>query len=89
VRSLLTMMMIAAIATPACAQMAPGMAPNIMGETRHLKTDVEINTERDREKAYKSGIGKIPDQNAKVDPWGNVRGAATPQSNQTQRPASK
>jgi hypothetical protein len=85
VRTLLTTMMIVAIATPAYAQ----IAPNIAGESKHMKTDVEINTERERDKAYKSGLGKIPDQKAKVDPWGNVRGAATPPSDQTQRPASK
>jgi hypothetical protein len=86
VRSLLTTMMIVAIATPAYAQIT---SPNIAGESKHMKTDVEVNTERERDKAYKSGLGKIPDQKAKVDPWGNVRGAATPPSDQTQRPASK
>jgi hypothetical protein len=84
VRSLVTTMMIVALATPAYAQ----MTPNLFQERKHLKTDVEVQQERERESAYKSGISKIPDPKAKADPWGNVRGAG-PQSDQSQRPASK
>jgi hypothetical protein len=96
VRSLLTTIMIVAIAMPAYAQLTPNMSsgeskisPNIMGDSIHLKTDEEVKQERERENAYKSGISKIPDQKGKLDPWGNVRGAATPQPDQKQRPASK
>jgi hypothetical protein len=85
-RSLVAMTIIVAVATPAGAQ----ISPNIMGEMPKFKTDVEVKQEQERESGYKAGLGKIPDQKAKVDPWGNVRGAATPQSNQSQqRPASK
>ena len=85
-RSLVAMMVIVAMATPAGAQ----MSPNLFGEGLHPKTDVEVQQEKEREKNYKAGIGKIPDAKAKVDPWGNVRGAPTPQSNQNQqRPGSK
>jgi hypothetical protein len=85
-RSLVAMTIIAAIATPAGAQ----VAPNLMGDGIHRKTDVEVRQEQERESGYKTGLSKIPDSKGKADPWGNVRGVATPQSNQSQqRPASK
>jgi hypothetical protein len=86
VKHLVTAMMVVAIATPAYAQLSPSLSgPN----TKPLKTDVEIQQEQDRENGFKSGLSKIPDSKAKVDPWGNVRSSA-PTSNQTQaRPAPK
>ncbi len=83
-RSLVLTTMIVALAPPAYAQ----MSPNLFQEGKHFKTDVEVQQERERESAYKSGISKIPDAKTKVDPWGSVRGAV-PQSDQPQRPASK
>jgi hypothetical protein len=85
-RSLVAMMVIAAVATPAGAQ----MSPNIMQDMPKLKTDVEVKEEKDRESGYKAGLSKIPDQKAKADPWGTVRGSEAPQSNQKpQRAGSK
>jgi hypothetical protein len=86
VKSLVAMMVVMAMATPAGAQ----ISPNLVGEGMHRKTDVEVKQEQEREKNYKAGISKIPDQKGNADPWGNVRGAATPQSKQSQqRPGSK
>jgi hypothetical protein len=85
-RMVATAIILAAIA-PAHAQ---DFKPNLFEDTAKLKTDVEIKTEREREQAYKSGISKIPDAKGKVDPWGTVRGAATPPPAQNpQRPASR
>jgi hypothetical protein len=85
-RSLVAMMIIAAMATPVRAQ----MSPNIMQEMPKFKTDVEVKEEKERESGYKAGLSKIPDQKAKADPWGTVRGSEAPQSNQKpQRPGSK
>jgi hypothetical protein len=96
VRSLVTTMLIVAMAAPAYAQLAPGSAPEgakpsiTMGGDKKAKSDDDIKYERDLDQAYKSGLSKIPDQKAKSDPWGNVRGAATPQANPNQRrPNSK
>jgi hypothetical protein len=96
VRITLTTIMIVAMAVPAYAQLAPGSAPEgakpsvTLGGDKKAKSDDDIKYERELDKAYKSGLSKIPDQKAKADPWGNVRGAATPQSNPTQRrPSSK
>jgi hypothetical protein len=86
VRHFVAAMMIVALATPACAQ----VSPNLAGGSTKLKTDVDIKQEQDRENGFKSGINKIPDAKGKVDPWGNVRGAATPPAAQSQaRPSSK
>jgi hypothetical protein len=71
-------LMIAATATPAFAQVGTGVGPNLTGETRKLKTDVEIKQEEEREAGYKSGLSKIPDAKAtKTDPWGGVRGTSS------------
>jgi hypothetical protein len=54
---------------PALAQ-TPGM--NIpLGEEKTL-TDEEKEKKAERERDYKSTIGKIPDQKP-ADPWGNIR----------------
>jgi hypothetical protein len=90
---LTTTLLLAAVAAPAAAQMpgqgqsSTGPAMNLFDEGRHLKTDQEVNQERDRERAYKSGMSKIPDQKAKVDPWGAVR--TTPPTASNQRPAAR
>jgi len=106
VRSLVTTMMIVAMVAPAYAQLTPGNGPVggspgngaagggrpgiTLGGDKKAKTDDEVKYERELDQAYKSGLSKIPNQKAKVDPWGNVRGAATPQSNPNQqRPSSK
>jgi hypothetical protein len=85
-RSLVALMIIAAMAAPASAQ----ISPNMIGDAMHRKTDVEVRQEQERESGYKAGISKIPDAKAKADPWGTVRGAEAPPSNQKQqRPGSK
>jgi hypothetical protein len=91
---LTTLLLTAAAATPAAAQ-APGMGQsqpngmnmNLWADGFHLKTDQEVKQEQEKERAYKAGMSKIPDQKAKNDPWGNVR--ATPPSATAQRPAAK
>jgi hypothetical protein len=93
VKKLLTMtLLLAGTIAPAAAQAPGGLtdtgpALNLFDEGRHLKTDVEVNQERDRERAYKSGINKIPDKKVKNDPWGAVR--TTPPTASNQRPATK
>jgi hypothetical protein len=67
-----------AVATPVSAQSPggggqDGFKPNLAGEGRKMKTVDDWQAEQDREKAYKSGMSKIPDQKVKTDPWGTVR----------------
>jgi hypothetical protein len=71
-----------AVATPVCAQ-SPlvgdkqnGFAPNLAGDDLKRKTVEDWQADQDREKAYKSGMNKIPDQKVKNDPWGTVRAAS-------------
>jgi hypothetical protein len=79
---LIAVLLSVAVATPVCAQSPlvgdkqPGFAPNLAGEGFKRKTAEDWQDEQDREKAYKSGMKKIPDQKVKNDPWGTVR--ATP-----------
>jgi hypothetical protein len=83
-------LLLVAVATPVAAQTTAQndkFTPNLMGDSSHRKTFEEVQEEQDREKAYKSGINKIPDQKAKTDPWGAVR--ATPPTASNQRPATK
>jgi Ni/Co efflux regulator RcnB len=89
---LTTILLLAGMAAPAAAQannqvdLGPSM--NLLGgDGFHLKTDEEVSRERERERAYKSGMSKIPDQKAKNDPWGAVR--STPPTASNQRPAAK
>jgi len=81
VRHTVLALVIAALATPAYAQ----LSPNLIGDGRvNPKTDVEVRQERERETGYRSGVSKIPDAKGKSDPWAGVRGAApTPGQNQT------
>ena len=72
------------LATPAFSQ----LAPNLAGRDTKIKTDVEVREQEERENAFKSGLGKIPDGKATVDPWGNVR-AAPPAKQKQQREGSK
>jgi hypothetical protein len=91
VKSLVTTMMIVAMATPAYAQLTPGGAPGsgssqgskpgiTVGGDKKATSEDDLQYERELDQAYKSGLSKIPDKKANADPWGNVRGAVTPQS---------
>jgi hypothetical protein len=95
VRSLVTTMILVALAAPAYAQ-PPGIGssegkPSLtVGGDKKAKTEDEIKYERELDRAYKSGLSKIPDQKPKADPWGTIRGAATSPPNPNQRrPSSK
>jgi len=73
-RNTVLALVIAAMATPAYAQLSPNLAG---GSVRvNPKTDVEVKQEQEREAGYRSGVGKIPDGKGKQDPWAGVRGAA-------------
>jgi hypothetical protein len=81
VRKIVLALVIAAMATPALAQLSTsGGGPNLAGDGfKGFKTDREIKQEQEREAGYKSGLGKIPDakKTGKTDPWGDVRSTST------------
>jgi lipopolysaccharide export LptBFGC system permease protein LptF len=70
-------MIVAPLAGPAAAQ-----SMNMPINDSKSLTDEEKAKKAEQERAYKAAIGKIPDQKASVDPWGNVRPLPT---NQNQR----
>jgi hypothetical protein len=79
VRKIALALVIAAMATPAFAQLSGGAGPNLAGDgVSKLKTDRDIKQEQEREAGYKSGLSKIPDakKTGKTDPWGDVRSAS-------------
>ena len=79
-----------ATGSPGAASPQGGRPSLTLGGEKKAKTEDEIKYERELDQAYKSGLNKIPDQKAKADPWGNIRGAGTSQSNASQkRPSSK
>ena len=84
-RNTVLAIMIATMATPAYAQ----GAPNFLGGSAKLKTDVDVKQEQEREAGYKSGVSRIPDAKGKVDPWGGVRGATPPSGQNQSRSNSK
>lgn len=77
-KSLAKAMVIVLLATPACAQ---GLGMNLLSDKISPKTQEDVDAEKARDKAYQSGLKKLPDQAAKSDPWGNMRGTS---QNQTQ-----
>jgi hypothetical protein len=79
-----------ATGSPGAASPQGGRPSITLGGEKKAKTEDEIKYERELDEAYKSGLNKIPDQKAKADPWGNIRGVATSQSTASQkRPGSK
>jgi hypothetical protein len=79
-RIILTGMMVVLLAGPAYSQ---AMNMNLMSNPGKMKTMEQVQQEAERDNAYQSAIKKLPNQNTKTDPWGNIRGGAA-QSSQTQ-----
>jgi hypothetical protein len=80
-RNTVLALVIAALATPAYAQLAPNM---LGGGRANPKTEAEVQQEKEREAGYRSGVAKIPDSKGKSDPWAGVRGATpAPAQNQS------
>lgn len=66
----------AALATPARAQMG-GDGPHInLLSDGPSKTPDEIEADQEKQKAYKDSLRKIPDPKTPNDPWGAVRSDA-------------
>ena len=65
---------IACLAGPAYAQ---SQSIPRYGEQAKEKSQQEIATEREAEKAYRKSLGNIPEKGP-VDPWGNVRSDSAP-----------
>ena len=69
---------------------APAQAQNINllgGGSMKPTTQESIDAEAARNRDYQSTIKKMPDQNAKRDPWGNMRGGGTADADQKKKKA--
>jgi hypothetical protein len=67
---------------------APAHAQNInlMGAgSLHPKTQDELDAEQNRNRDYQNTMKKLPDQNVKRDPWGNMRGGGTADADKKKR----
>jgi hypothetical protein len=70
---------IAFLAGPASAQMPQPHVQN-PGEPDPVKTQSQIESEKEAERAYKRSLGNIQEQKS-ADPWGTMRsGDATPKA---------
>jgi hypothetical protein len=63
----------AGVATPAVAQDAPHL--NLLSDAPS-KTPDQVEAEREKDKAYRESLRKIPDAKTSNDPWGGVRSDA-------------
>ena len=58
------------------------------GEPDHEKTAVEMNAEKDANRAYKRSLSNIPDKGP-TDPWGTVRTTDAPKPTATTTKSKK
>lgn len=63
------------LVAPACAQEHMQEA----GQAAKEKSQTQIQSDRDAERAYKRSLSNIPDAGP-ADPWGHVRGESPPKS---------
>lgn len=63
----------AGLAMPSRAQDAPHL--NLLSDAPS-KTPDQVEAEREKDKAYRESLRKIPDAKATNDPWGGVRSEA-------------
>ncbi|OQW61686.1 MAG: hypothetical protein A4S14_16800 [Proteobacteria bacterium SG_bin9] len=76
------------LASPALAQMMPGMGLPLNRDAKSLSPE-EQERQAAIDKAYKESLKKIPNQAAPNDPWGSARAAETPKTAPAAKPAQK
>jgi hypothetical protein len=71
------------LAAPAFAQNV-----NLLGaNSLKLKTQDEVDAETARNRDYQNTMKKLPDQNVKRDPWGNMRSGSSADADQKKKRA--
>ena len=86
-RAFLLATLIVLLSAPAYSQ-APGQnsqSPglNLSGLGEKTRSPAEKQRDQEVDQAYKSATEKIPDRNAKVDPWHAMRGTSASHNSQT------
>jgi hypothetical protein len=83
-------MLCALCATAILSATAPAGAQeiNLMGPPSKMKTQDEVDAQAARDKAYQNTMKKLSDQNnAKRDPWGNIRSGGADAEQKTKKKA--
>jgi hypothetical protein len=52
-----------------------------------MMTQDEVDAQAARDKAYRATVNKLPDQNTKRDPWGNIRSGGAEAEQKTKKKA--
>ncbi len=66
---------------------APAQNINLLGAgSIKPKTQDEVDAEAARNRDYRDTLKKLPDQNVKRDPWGNMRSSSTANADQKKKP---
>src|ERR1700751_2548741 len=78
-RAFLTLVIIAALASPVFPVFAQDNHVQRYGEEDKEKTNAEKDAEKADSRAYQKSLGNIPDQGP-TDPWGAVRSPDAPKS---------
>ena len=55
---------------------------NMLQSPGKIKTQDQVDEENQRNSDYQNSMKKLPDQNAKRDPWGTMRAGGTAQTGQ-------
>jgi hypothetical protein len=76
VRAFIAAAIIAALTGPALAQQAPIQR---YGEKDKEKSQTELQSDKDAERAYKRSLDAVPEKGP-VDPWGNARSVEAPKA---------
>jgi len=79
-RTILYATLVVCLTAPAYAQ-----EMNLLGGPGKMRTQDEVDRETKTNTEYRDTMKKLPDQNAKKDPWGNVRNGSAPQADQKQK----
>jgi hypothetical protein len=83
-RIILCMLCAAAIVGLAAPAHAQGI--NLLsGGSLKPKTQDDVDAETARNRDYQKSIKKLPDQNVKRDPWGNMRNSGTADADKKKR----
>jgi hypothetical protein len=84
-RTILCALSAAAILGWAAPSSAQGI--NLLGGGGSLKptTQEEVDAEQNRNRDYQNTIKKLPDQNVKKDPWGNMRSSGSADADKKKR----
>jgi len=84
-RAMLCALLFLGLTGPAYAQDLNLGALMGSGPLKKAKTQDEVDADKQRNEDYSAAMKKMPDQNAKSDPWGSMRGGGADQKQSGQK----